>query len=179
MAQCRGSTCSVKVRAVVREQVNAPHAYADTPVMLALSIRQPYAELILRGVKTVEYRSRPTRVIGKRFAIYAARRWAGFPGHDRLIRAECSGPHPSPPPQGRGRESSENTSSPIHPVTPEGPGLVEGDLPTGLLVGSAVISDCIYKDGWWEWRLTGVRRYRRPRRLPAGARPQPVWFRAA
>jgi hypothetical protein len=28
--------------------------------MLALSIRQPYAELILRGIKTVEYRSRPT-----------------------------------------------------------------------------------------------------------------------
>lgn len=47
--------------------------------MLALSIRQPYAELILRGVKTVEYRSRPTRVIGRRFAIYAARTWAGFP----------------------------------------------------------------------------------------------------
>jgi hypothetical protein len=27
--------------------------------MLALSIRQPYAELILRGEKTIEYRSRP------------------------------------------------------------------------------------------------------------------------
>jgi predicted transcriptional regulator len=26
--------------------------------MRALSIRQPYAELILRGIKTVEYRSR-------------------------------------------------------------------------------------------------------------------------
>ena len=39
--------------------------------MLALSIRQPYAELILRGVKTIEYRSRPTRLIGQRFYIYA------------------------------------------------------------------------------------------------------------
>ena len=39
--------------------------------MRALSIRQPWAELILRGVKTVEYRSRPTRVIGERFHIYA------------------------------------------------------------------------------------------------------------
>lgn len=28
--------------------------------MRALSIRQPWAELILRGVKTVEYRSRRT-----------------------------------------------------------------------------------------------------------------------
>jgi ASCH domain len=46
---------------------------ADVSIMLALSIRQPYAELILRGVKTVEYRSRPTRVIGEEFYIYAAR----------------------------------------------------------------------------------------------------------
>jgi predicted transcriptional regulator len=29
--------------------------------MRALSIRQPYAELILRGIKTVELRSRSTR----------------------------------------------------------------------------------------------------------------------
>ncbi len=28
--------------------------------MRALSIRQPYAELILRGIKKIEYRSRPT-----------------------------------------------------------------------------------------------------------------------
>jgi hypothetical protein len=31
---------------------------------LALSIRQPFAELILRGEKTIEERSRPTRVRG-------------------------------------------------------------------------------------------------------------------
>jgi len=49
--------------------------------MLALSITQPYAELILRGRKTIEYRSRPTRKIGQRFAIYAARKWAGVSGH--------------------------------------------------------------------------------------------------
>ena len=41
--------------------------------MRALSIRQPYAELILRGIKTIEYRSRRTRIIGERFYIYAAR----------------------------------------------------------------------------------------------------------
>jgi len=33
--------------------------------MLALSIRQPYAELILRGYKTVEFRSRSTNIIGE------------------------------------------------------------------------------------------------------------------
>lgn len=41
--------------------------------MLALSIRQPFAELILRGVKTVEYRTRPTRIVGERFYIYASK----------------------------------------------------------------------------------------------------------
>ena len=41
--------------------------------MRALSIRQPYAELILRGIKTVEYRSRRTRIIGERFYIYASK----------------------------------------------------------------------------------------------------------
>jgi hypothetical protein len=44
--------------------------------MRALSIRQPYAELILRGIKTVEYRSRSTRIVGERFYIYAAgKKW--------------------------------------------------------------------------------------------------------
>jgi predicted transcriptional regulator len=39
--------------------------------MRALSIRQPFAELILRGIKTIEYRSRPTRIIGEfRMKIY-------------------------------------------------------------------------------------------------------------
>jgi len=34
--------------------------------MRALSIRQPYAELILRGIKTVELRSRSTRIAARR-----------------------------------------------------------------------------------------------------------------
>ena len=42
------------------------------PPRRVLSIRQPYAELILRGIKKIEYRSRPTRIIGERFYIYAA-----------------------------------------------------------------------------------------------------------
>lgn len=49
--------------------------------MRALSIRQPYAEEILRGIKKVEYgstelaevRNRRTTIIGKRFYIYAAK----------------------------------------------------------------------------------------------------------
>ncbi len=38
---------------------------------LALSIRQPWAELIMRGTKTIEERSKPTRVRGRIF-IYAS-----------------------------------------------------------------------------------------------------------
>lgn len=39
--------------------------------MRALSIRQPHAEAIMRGVKTTEYRSRATRIRG-RIYIYAS-----------------------------------------------------------------------------------------------------------
>jgi len=45
---------------------------ADILAMRALSVRQPYVELILRGVKTVEYRSTPTTVRG-RVLLYASR----------------------------------------------------------------------------------------------------------
>ena len=41
--------------------------------MRALSIRQPYAEQILRGTKCFEYRSRPT-TIRERVYIYASRK---------------------------------------------------------------------------------------------------------
>jgi hypothetical protein len=49
--------------------------------MRALSIRQPYAELILRGtcfeqIKPIKFRSRRTKVIGERFYIYASQQWA-------------------------------------------------------------------------------------------------------
>ena len=44
--------------------------------MRAHSIREPYAELILRGGKTVEYRTRPTRFVGERCYIYARLRQA-------------------------------------------------------------------------------------------------------
>lgn len=54
--------------------------------MRALSIRQPFAELILAGRKTVEYRSRPTRIIGERFLIYAGKGWtAAGGGHTDVV----------------------------------------------------------------------------------------------
>src|SRR5688572_5278312 len=41
--------------------------------MRALSIRQPYVEQILRGEKTIEFRSWRTHIIGERFYIYASK----------------------------------------------------------------------------------------------------------
>jgi hypothetical protein len=45
---------------------------------LALSVRQPWAELILRGRKTIECRSRPTKVRG-RILLYASKGAFGTP----------------------------------------------------------------------------------------------------
>ena len=52
-----------------------------TGVMRALSIRQPFADLILRGtcgqqIKPIEFRRRPTPIIGERFHKGASRQWA-------------------------------------------------------------------------------------------------------
>jgi hypothetical protein len=107
--------------------------------MRALSIRQPYAELILRGIKRIEYRSRPTKIIGERFYIYAARKWAGVIGH-------ASG--------------SQDVR--------------EGEAPTGVIVGTATITECRRDNGHFEWHLSDVKRMlhpRKPKRMP-----QPVWF---
>ena len=47
--------------------------------MLALSIHEPYAELILRGIKTAELRSMSTTIVGERFYIYACKAKAKRP----------------------------------------------------------------------------------------------------
>src|SRR3954454_18981733 len=47
--------------------------------MRALSIRQPYAELILRGIKTAELRTRATSLVGERFYLYACKARAKRP----------------------------------------------------------------------------------------------------
>lgn len=63
---------------------------ADYGLMLALSIRQPFAELILRGIETVEYRTRATRIVGERFHIYASKSPALRRAQDRLWSRDLS-----------------------------------------------------------------------------------------
>ncbi len=58
----------------------------------ALSIRQPYAELILRGQKRYEIRSRPTRVF-ERVYIYASQ----APSDDQRAWRRVSSPEGSLP----------------------------------------------------------------------------------
>ena len=125
--------------------------------MRALSIRQPYAELILRGIKTVEYRSRPTRIIGERFYIYASK-GAGKTAWSRDL-------------------AMPGEALPAWMIElAEQVGMIEpGELlPTGVIVGSAVIEKVSPVDHIYRWHLAGVERARKLRK-PA-KHPQPVWF---
>jgi hypothetical protein len=105
--------------------------------------------MILRGEKTVEYRSRPTKIIGERFYIYASRKWAGVNGH------------------------AASTLTPALSLQRE-----RECMPTGVIVGTAVISH-VTNGGKgqmaYEWHLSNVKRLPKPRK-PKG-RPQPVWFK--
>jgi hypothetical protein len=142
--------------------------------MRALSIRQPYAELIpsassgqaLRGIKTVELRSRSTNIVGERFYIYASKKWAVGSGQwaagkvwsDDLRVA-------APPPPAWMLELAEQV------------GMIEPGalLPTGVIVGSAVIERVSRVDDLYRWDLADVRRATGRLRKPRG-HPQPVWF---
>ena len=165
--------------------------------MRALSIRQPFAELILRGIKTVELRSRSTNILGERFYIYAAKtKWSVQGGQWPVKRAEnivapgtLAGGSPVPPWM---IELAEQ-------VGMIEPGALE-QLPRGVIVGSAVIErveevDCglLNVEGGsttqsqrstinhpqstlFKWHLAGVERARGTLRKPR-RHPQPVWFK--
>src|SRR6184192_2456431 len=96
--------------------------------MRALSIRQPFAELILRGIKTIEYRSRATKIVGERFWIYASKRpLSVVRGPLSVWSDELSAK--SPPPW-------------IVELANAMKLFGEMELPTGVIVGSAVIEKC-------------------------------------
>ena len=135
---------------------------ASETIWRALSVRQPYAELILRGEKTIEWRSRTTRIVGERFWIYASLtpvKDGGIWSED-LERAEAL---PWIRELGLARRLF-------------GEGL---SLPRGVIVGSAAIARVVPptgSHGMYGWELCDVERMERPRR-PEG-HPQPVWFNA-
>ncbi len=53
--------------------------------MIALGVRQPWAELILRGIKTIEVRSMETSVRGPIY-IYASKKLADIPAAETAAR---------------------------------------------------------------------------------------------
>jgi hypothetical protein len=147
--------------------------------MRALSIRQPYAELILRGIKTAELRTISTRIVGERFYIYAA-------------KAKAVPPVPPVPIWSNDLQVATppawmiELAAQVKLIEPE---LLRGVvLPTGVIVGTAVIGAVIPPDpsdapdggdeagrrGLFRWTLHDVRRLATPRK-PTG-HPQPVWF---
>jgi hypothetical protein len=130
--------------------------------------------MILRGVKTVEYRSRPTRIIGEPFYIYAAR---------------------GPKPRTRVGDNGKRVWSDNLAMLGSKPGdappvwmmelaelLILNKLPTGVIVGAATISTVtgpierpdLGLGPLYEWHLTNVTRADDLRK-PVG-HPQPVWF---
>jgi hypothetical protein len=125
--------------------------------------------LILRGIKTVEYRTRPTRIIGQRFWIYASGKKPALADGRWLVR------------------SADNIIVPNERLPAwmielaQQVGMIEpgAELPTGVIVGSAVIEHVVappadQAGGMFQWHLTGAERattFRKPQR-----HPQPVWF---
>ena len=132
--------------------MKAPCDPVDPLPMRALSIRQPYAELILRGIKRIEYRSRRTRIIGERFYIYAAKGEG-----TKALRHEGT----------EGSAVSDTLAPALSQRETEA-------LPRGVIVGTAIITGCERNNGQYQWHLSDVKRVKRPRK-PKGM-PQPVWF---
>ena len=56
----------------------AVNAFHPDPEIVALGVRQPWVELILRGVKTIEIRSQNTRVRGTIY-LYASKKFSELP----------------------------------------------------------------------------------------------------
>lgn len=121
------------------------------PHMLALSIRQPFAELVMCAVKAIEYRSRPTRVRG-RIYVYAS---LGRLSRDLEVELaeEC-------------REEYELA----HPHAGTLDLAAIDALPRGFIVGTVELFDC---DGE-EWHLRAPERFAEP--IKPDRHPQPVWF---
>jgi hypothetical protein len=162
---------------------------------LALSIRQPYAELILRGAKSAEYRSRATKIVGERFWIYAAKG-----------TGSCPTPRPKVKPWSTDLAVPGDDFPADMIELANALRLFPHELPRGVIVGSAVISHVeqlaenvdttensingghvtrgdssrarstsTLPPPLYAWHLTDVERLETPF-TPKG-HPQPVWWR--
>jgi hypothetical protein len=109
----------------------------------------------------VEYRTRPTRIIGERFYIYASKAKAARPIWSDDLRVAT-------PPKWMIELAGQV-------------GMIEQGaiLPTGVIVGSAATEkvtppDAADPGGLFHWHLTDVQRAKKLRK--PRLHPQPVWF---
>jgi hypothetical protein len=141
--------------------------------MRALSIRQPYAELILRGIKTAELRSISTTIVGERFYIYAPKAKAKPLAP---LAAIWSDDLRALAPPAWMIELAEQVKMIDAELLTAGSAM----LPTGVIVGSAIIERVTAPDpaeagAMFRWHLIEVERAKKFRK-PRG-HPQPVWFK--
>ena len=130
-------------------------AFHPDPEIVALGVRQPWVELILRGVKAIEVRSQDTRVRGTIY-LYAAKKFSDIPAAvaaARLHDIDC-------------------------PALPTGllVGSVEISSTRPALANDA-ISSCVpatFLKHQFAWELRNPQRFERP--LPVKFLPYGVWF---
>lgn len=108
-------------------------------IELAISIRQPYVEQILLGIKPYEYRSTLTHIRGRVY-LYAAKKPVDNAAEWRKAGSE------------------------------------RGKLPTGVIVGSVVISGCKpWRGGGFRYKLEASKRLRK--HLKPYSQPTPKFFK--
>lgn len=108
-------------------------------IELAISIRQPFVEQILLGIKRHEYRNTLTHIRGRVY-LYAAKTPVESAAEWRKVRSK------------------------------------PGELPTGVIVGSVVISGCEpWKSGGFRYKLEAPKRLRK--HLKPNSQPTPKFFK--
>jgi ASCH domain len=138
--------------------VSAPTADRErfpNPEVIALGIRQPWIELILRGVKTLEIRSRNTRIRGTIY-LYASKQLSNLPAAGIAAR----------------RHALDVTSLPCGLLL----GSVElcGTRPATPRDAQAACVPTAHLAGQFAWDLQNPQRFAHP--LPVKSLPYGVWF---
>ncbi len=123
--------------------------------LIALGIRQPWVELILRGVKTIEVRSQNTQVRGPIY-LYSAKKLAEIPAADAAIR--------------KYQLDIESLPRGVLVGTVE---IVETARCRPRDAAAACVPRALLK-GQFAWRLGNARRLEQP--LPVRFLPYGVWF---
>ncbi len=99
------------------------------------------------------------------------------PGAKEMFCAGKASVLPLPSGEGWGEGAHDGQLRSAHALTPNPSPNGRGGLPTGVIVGTAIVSRCerAPHNGLYCWHLANVERIARPRKPKR--QPQPVWFR--